>query len=159
MPPGPPMSPARSDSPTPGAVVTVSLAAWLVALPAALVKTARYSVPLSTSAVAGVVKLALVAPAIGAHVLPALPLFSHCTVGVGVPVADAVNVAVVGMTTLASAGCCVMLGAVRVGPPFSGGGGASALPPQAARARAIAATAMRRSIAAPARNEVEWSKA
>lgn len=126
-----------------GAAVTVSLAPSLVALPAALLKTARKRLLSSASTVVGVVKLVLVVPAMGVQVSPESVLCCHWTVGDGVPVAADVNVAVAGAATVASAGCSVMLGAVCVGPVLSNGGGASALPPQALRTMASAASTAR----------------
>ena len=50
------------------------------------------------------------APLISDHVVP-LVLLCHCTVGVGLPVAAAVNVAVWPAFTVVLVGCVVMLGA------------------------------------------------
>ena len=67
--------------------VTVSVAGWLVALLATLVKTAWYSLLLSVAlgvkVSVGVVALAL--PVMSVKVVPPLVLTCHCTVGVGVP--------------------------------------------------------------------------
>ena len=76
-----------------GVALTVSVAAVVVAVPAEFVNTARYWFPLCDNAV---VKLNVVevAPETLLNVpLPAV-LICHCTVGVGEPVAAAVNVAV-----------------------------------------------------------------
>ncbi len=48
------------------------------------------------------------------NVEPPSVLTSHCTVGVGVPPAAAVKVAVFPATTVAAVGCVVMLGATAV---------------------------------------------
>ncbi len=76
-----------------GAVLTVNVAALLVADPAGLVKTARYCLPLS---VAWAVKLYVVevAPGISDQELPPFVLTCHCALGVGEPLAAALNVAV-----------------------------------------------------------------
>src|SRR5450432_367897 len=50
-----------------------------------------------------------------AHVWPPSKLNCHCTVGIGVPLAAAVNVAVAGARTVTSTGCKVTLGAVATG--------------------------------------------
>ena len=97
---------------TAGATFTVRVAALLVAVPSEFVNTARYCLALSPAAV---VKLyvVLVAPLISDHVVP-LVLLCHCTVGVGVPLAAAVNVAVAPAVTVVPAGWVVMLGADSV---------------------------------------------
>ena len=73
--------------------VTVSVAAVVVAVPALFVNTARYWFPLCDKAV---VKLSVVevAPEMLLNVAPLFVLTSHCTVGVGEPVAAAVKLAV-----------------------------------------------------------------
>src|SRR5262249_5281335 len=63
---------------------------FVVAVPAAFVKMARYFSPLCDW-VTVKVKLVLVAPVILVQVVPVV-LDCHCTVGFGVPVAVAVNV-------------------------------------------------------------------
>src|SRR5438034_5003165 len=74
-------------------VVTVSVAAVVVADPAELVNTARYLFPFCDKVV---VKLMVVevAPEMLLKVTPPSVLTCHCTVGVGEPVAAAVKVAV-----------------------------------------------------------------
>ena len=76
-----------------GAAFTVSMAAVVVAVPAEFVNTARYWFALCDKAV---VKLNVVevAPETLLNVPPPFVLTCHCTVGVGEPVATAVNVAV-----------------------------------------------------------------
>ena len=94
---------------TAGAEFTVSVAAVVVPEPTEFVNTARYCLALSP---ATVVKLyvVLVAPLISVQVVP-LMLLCHCTVGVGVPLAAAVNVAVSPAFTVVPTGWVVMLGA------------------------------------------------
>src|SRR5881628_1797480 len=72
---------------------TVSVAAVVVAVPPEFVNTARYRYPLCDKVV---VKLSVVevAPETLLNVTPPSVLTCHCTVGVGVPVAAAVKVAV-----------------------------------------------------------------
>ena len=72
---------------------TVKVAADVVAVPTLLVKTALYSSPLC-DAVAVNVYVVDVAPEMSVNVVPPSVLTSHCTVGVGVPLAAAVKVAV-----------------------------------------------------------------
>ena len=76
-----------------GVAFTVSVAAVVVAVPALFVNTARYWFPLCDKAV---VKLSVVevAPEMLLNVAPLFVLTSHCTVGVGEPVAAAVKLAV-----------------------------------------------------------------
>src|SRR6185312_6785185 len=71
-----------------GAKLTVSVAAVVVALPLALVKTARYLLPFWLE---NVLKLSvvLVAPAMFWNDAPPSMLCCHCTVGVGAPLAAA----------------------------------------------------------------------
>jgi hypothetical protein len=71
-----------------GGLPTVNVAALEVALPAALVNTARYWLPLSVAAAVNVY-VVLVAKAIFENPEPVLRC--HCTVGVGEPDAPAVN--------------------------------------------------------------------
>jgi hypothetical protein len=96
---------------SPGGIVTVSVAAFVVALLATFVKTARYSYPLSLIAVvkAYVVE---VAPATLFHVPPPLTDCCHCTVGPGFPEAAAANEALVPAATLSLPGSVVIAGAV-----------------------------------------------
>ena len=77
----------------PGPVFTVNVAAVVVAPPHGSVNTARYWFPFSPAVV---VKLSVVdvAPVMLLNVVPPLVLTCHCTVGVGCPLAAAVNVAV-----------------------------------------------------------------
>ena len=92
-----------------GAAVTVNVAAVVVAEPTLFVNTARYWLPFC---VADTVKdnVVEVAPAIFVKVTPSV-LCCHCTVGVGVPLAAAVNVAVAPLATLVLAGFVVITGA------------------------------------------------
>ena len=92
-------------------VVTVSVAAVVVAVPQLFVKTARYFLPLSAEPA---VKLYVVevAPLILVKVFPPSVETCHCTVGVGVPLAAAVNVAIVFWHTFLSVGFVVTAGAV-----------------------------------------------
>ena len=75
------------------ALVTVNRAAFVVADPEELVKTARYRFPLCERLV---VKLSVVevAPGTSLKVAPPSLLTCHCTVGTGVPFAAALNDAV-----------------------------------------------------------------
>ena len=98
---------------TVGAVFTVSVAAVVVAVPAALVNTARYWLPLS-AAVAVNMSVVLVAPEIGANDPPPLVLTSHCTVGAGLPLLEAVKVAVPPSQTVWSVGLVITLGASAI---------------------------------------------
>ncbi len=93
--------------------MTVSVAAFDVALPAELVNTARYSLPDSDS-VAVPDRVVEVAPDTLLHVVPPSVDTCHWTVGVGVPDAAAVNVAVVPATTVTFAGCLVIAGLMAV---------------------------------------------
>ena len=80
---------------------TVSVAALLVAEPAELVNTARYSLPFSASVVLATVSVPDVAPRDRVvNVVPPSVETCHCTVGVGVPDAAAVNVAVAPTVTV-----------------------------------------------------------
>jgi hypothetical protein len=76
-----------------GVAFTVSVAAVVVAVPAAFVNTARYRFPFCAKVV---VKLRVVevAPETLLNATPPSVLTCHCTVGVGEPVAVAVKVAV-----------------------------------------------------------------
>jgi hypothetical protein len=76
-----------------GPVLTVSVAAVVVAVPAEFVNTARYRFPFCVEAA---VKLSVVevAPERLLNVAPPSVLTCHCTVGVGEPVAAAVKVTV-----------------------------------------------------------------
>src|SRR5205085_801285 len=73
--------------------VTVRVAAAVVALPAALVNAARYWLPFC-AAVAVKLRVVPVAPEMLLNVAPPSVLTCHCTVGAGLPLAAAVNVAV-----------------------------------------------------------------
>src|SRR5262249_15952211 len=74
-----------------GAAVTVRVATLVVALPALLVKMASYSSPFMSAVTLDSVSVALVAPPMAFQVVPPSVLTSHCTVGVGLPLAAAVN--------------------------------------------------------------------
>src|SRR4051812_29275313 len=91
------------------AVLTVRVAGLLVALPATLVKTASYRLPLCAGSVLNV-SVVVVAPAMLVKVLPPSVLTCHCTVGVGVPLAAAVKVAGLLAVTVWLLGEVVMLG-------------------------------------------------
>ena len=90
---------------------TVSVAAVVVAVPAAFVNTTRYWFPFCDKVV---VKLSVVevAPETLLNVTPPSVLTCHCTVGVGEPVAAAVKVAVWPALTVWLAGCVVIVGGV-----------------------------------------------
>jgi len=94
-----------------GAAVTVSAAALVAVVPPALVNSALYWAPLSVAAVAGVIYVADVAPAIAVNVLDPGGSEYHCTVGLGCPVAAALKVAVAGAVTVCAVGWVVMVGA------------------------------------------------
>src|SRR5258708_40096302 len=76
-----------------GAAFTVSVAAVVVADPAEFVNTAWYWFPFCDEVVAKL-RVVEVAPGRMLKVAPLSVLTCHCTVGVGEPVAAAVNVAV-----------------------------------------------------------------
>jgi hypothetical protein len=71
---------------------TVSVAGKVVAEPAVFVKTARYWLPFMEAATAVSMSVVEVAPLMLVNTAPPLVLNCHCTVGVGLPVAAAVNV-------------------------------------------------------------------
>ena len=62
-------------------------------------------------------RVVLVAPAMGVKVEPPSVLTCHCTVGVGLPLAAAVKVAVCPAVTVWLAGWVVTIGAVRARSP------------------------------------------
>src|SRR5271155_1924337 len=95
----------------PGPVFTVNVAAVVVAPPHVLVNTARYWFPVW---LALVVKLSVVdvAPVMLLNVVPPFVLTCHCTVGVGCPLAPAMNVAVWPMVTVWFDGLRLTVGAV-----------------------------------------------
>ena len=103
------------DLPAGAAGFTVSSAAFVVALPAELVAMTRYCLPLSVVAVAGVVYVAAVAPAMLAQVAPLSLDSCHCKLGVGTPLAATVKVAAAGAVTVCAVGCVVMAGACDAG--------------------------------------------
>ena len=95
-----------------GTAFTVSVAAVVVAGPAAFVNTARYWFPFCDKAV---VKLNVVEVEVAPETLLNAPppvLICHCTVGVGEPVAAAVKVAVWPAFTVWLVGCVVIVGGV-----------------------------------------------
>src|SRR5277367_4619438 len=103
--------------------LTVSVAAFVVVDPNALVNTASYSVPDSLVVVAPVDSVAAVAPVIGVNELAPGASDSHCTVGaaqlaavepaaVNDPAAGAVTVTLVGCVT--TAGAAPQTGAMTV---------------------------------------------
>jgi hypothetical protein len=77
---------------TVGTEFTVTVAAVVVAELTELVNTARYSFPFCEAVVVKV-RVVAVAPDTLLNVTPPSVLTCHCTVGVGLPVAAAVNVA------------------------------------------------------------------
>jgi hypothetical protein len=95
----------------PGPVFTINVAAVVVAPPHVLLNTARYRFPFWPALV---VKLSVVdvAPVMLLNVVPPLVLTCHCTVGVGCPLAPAVNVAVCPLVTGWLNGFNVIAGAV-----------------------------------------------
>src|SRR5450432_847050 len=86
------------------------VAAVVVALPDPLVKTARNLVPFWPANTFGTVKVVMIAPAILLNVAPPSVENCHCTVGVGVPLAAAVNTAVPPAFTVTSTGFSVITG-------------------------------------------------
>src|SRR5271166_5355094 len=96
---------------TAGGTSTVSVAALLVALPAAFVNTARYSSPFSETVASAIVSLSEVAPSTSVHVLPLFVEISHCTLGVGNPEPAASKTALWPSSTVVLAGCSVTDGA------------------------------------------------
>src|SRR5450755_3356096 len=84
------------------------VAAVVVALPDPLVKTARNFVPFWPANTFGTVKVVLVAPATLLNVAPPFVENCHCTVGVGAPLAAAVNTAVPPAFTVTSTGFSVI---------------------------------------------------
>src|SRR5262249_5607652 len=94
-----------------GAALTWSLAGPLEALPSPLVKTALYRLPFCAAVVVKV-SVGAVAPAMLVKLAPPSLLTCHCTVGAGVRVAAAVNVAVLPAAAVWFAGWIVTTGAV-----------------------------------------------
>ena len=90
-----------------GSVFTVSVAAVVVAVPCVFVKTASYVFPVCAAVVVKL-KVVEVAPATAVNPLPEFTI--HCTVGVGVPLAAAVNVAVPPAVTVRFVGLVVTTG-------------------------------------------------
>ncbi len=95
---------------TTGAVCTVSVAAVVVAVPPVFVNTARYCVPFCAAVVAAIVNVVEVAPEMFVNVELPEGADCHCTVGVGLPVAAAVNDAEAPATTVTFDGLVVMTG-------------------------------------------------
>ena len=93
---------------------TVKLAGLLVTLPAVLLTTHSYRVPLLTPIVAGVMYEAPVAPVIAEYVPAPGASCCHWQVGEGAPVAATVKVAVCGEVTVALTGCVVIVGGAAV---------------------------------------------
>jgi hypothetical protein len=108
-----------------GGAVTVNVAAVVVAVPTALVNTARYRVPFSPAAT-GKVSVVAVAPAMLLKMAPPSVLCCHCTVGDGMPVAVAekltgdpvLTVAFVGFDVTTGAAVTVKVAAVVVAEPL-----------------------------------------
>ena len=92
-----------------GPAVTVKVAAVVVAEPTLLVKTARYWLPFC-AVVAVKASVVDVAPAMLVKLTPPSALTCHCTVGVGLPLAAAVNVAVEPAAALRLTGLVVIVG-------------------------------------------------
>src|SRR5580698_9349190 len=92
--------------------LTINVAALLVAVPTVLVNTASYSFPLSVVVVSVIVRVVEVAPLMAVQVFPPSVDTDHCTVGVGVPLAAAVKVALSPAVTVWLAGWVVTAGAV-----------------------------------------------
>jgi hypothetical protein len=112
------MAPANTDTfvgfvVITGRVFTVSVAAVVVADPCVFVKTASYEFPVCAAVVVKL-KVAEVAPATAVNAPPPV-LTIHCTVGVGVPLAAAVNVAVAPAVTVRLVGFVVITGADGAG--------------------------------------------
>ncbi len=81
-------------------VLTTRVAALVVALPAAFVNTARYLFPLCDAVTAVNASVAEVAPPTLLNVTPLSVLNCHCTVGGGVPLADAMKLALLPAVTV-----------------------------------------------------------
>jgi len=97
-----------------GEALTVSVAGLDVAVPTELVNTASYSVPDCAAVALDTVSVPVVFPesvVSALNVLPPSVDTNHWTVGVGLPEADAVNVALAPTATLVLAGCAEMVGA------------------------------------------------
>ena len=97
-----------------GAALTVSVAGLDVAVPTELVNTASYLLPDCAAVAPATVSVPLVLPASvvsGLYVVPPSVDTNHWTVGVGLPEAAAVNVALAPTATLAFAGCVETVGA------------------------------------------------
>jgi hypothetical protein len=77
---------------TAGAESTLSVFTQDVTVPAALLNTARYSLPLSLAGTSVSVRVLAVAPEMLVNDVPPFVDTCHCTVGAGLPVADAVKV-------------------------------------------------------------------
>ncbi len=93
---------------------TVSVAVVVVAEPCEFVNTARYLLPV-WAAVVTKLSVVEVAPATFVKVVPPLVLTCHWTVGVGLPLAATVNVAVFPALTLWFVGLVVIAGAANAG--------------------------------------------
>jgi len=94
-----------------GTVWTVSVAALDVAAPTVFVKTGRYSYPLSARVETATRRVVLVAPPMLVQLEPPLVESCHCTVGVGLPDAAAVKVALAPAVTVSLAGWALTVGA------------------------------------------------
>jgi hypothetical protein len=86
-----------------GATSTVNVAGVVVTLPAALVNTASYSLPLSDAGTLLTVNVPEVAPAIVAKLPPLVETF-QMTAGVGLPLAVAEKLAVWPASTVSAPG-------------------------------------------------------
>ena len=94
-----------------GGVITVKIAAVVVAVPDPFVNTARYLFPFCVLLTTKI-RVGAIAPGMLANVTPLSVLTCHCTVGLGAPLAAAVNVALVPVFTAWLAGCSVTTGAL-----------------------------------------------
>ena len=99
---------------TVGAKFTVNVAAVVVAEPPGFVNTARYLKPFCPAVTLASVKVVVVAPETLENVAPPSVETCHCTVGVGDPLAAAVNTAVCPAFTVESVGFVVTTGPVLV---------------------------------------------
>jgi hypothetical protein len=92
-----------------GGVLTVSVAALVIAVPALLMNTARYWFPFWAAAAVNI-RLVEVAPAILLNVEAPLVFTCHCTVGAGLPVPAALKVTVLPTQTVVLLGLVVTEG-------------------------------------------------
>jgi hypothetical protein len=93
-------------------LLTVNVAAFVVAVLQVLVKTARYWLPFCESVKLVKLSVVLVAPLTLLQEPPLLVLTCHCTVGDGVPLALAVKLALPLIVPVWFDGCVVTEGAL-----------------------------------------------